>query len=426
MKTFITWAVVAGLCPSLSAARPIDVPQVLTPPGVDIRLTIDGPVFVDADGMTLYKLKDDYGSCDAVRYSSLRDPSYPLEFTVQAPDSDKRRSCLEKRPPLLARADATPFGKWTIVAREHGVRQWAYDGKPLYRSIKDRRPGDVNGSSSGVWTVASASLPNLPPEFMTSETARGVAIATVAGKTLYLRDRDVAADPKRWQPVVAPALVSEHAKPDWSVVVRPDGVKQWAYRDQPVYTYVYDDPDAHELFADSFGGPYGGSINGWHVLLFKEAPRYPAEVTVQTVANTLGQHSSDERLYASAEGKTLYTMHCVEATADRLDCDDLGDTDRYWLSFCGGPARCGQTWHPVLAPEQAKPTDGVWSVVTRDRDDVWREPTDRTHAVTIWAYRGRPVFSYARDVRPGDCNGQNNYHHLAYPIVAYDSVQETR
>ena len=46
--------------------------------------------------------------------------------------------------PLLA---IDPAGDWTIVKRPDGTLQWAYEGKPLYRSAKDIKEGDTNGVS---------------------------------------------------------------------------------------------------------------------------------------------------------------------------------------------------------------------------------------------------------------------------------------
>lgn len=58
-----------------------------------------------------------------------------------------------------------------------------------------------------------------------------------------------------WQPVLAP----QNARPlgDWTVVVRADGSKQWAYKGKPVYTFAHDAP----------GQTKGEGIHGlWHVV----------------------------------------------------------------------------------------------------------------------------------------------------------------
>jgi len=63
--------------------------------------------------------------------------------------------CAQNWPPVAAAADASARGEWSIVTREDGSRQWAYKGKPLYRWIKDQKPGDRKGDGfRGVWHVA--------------------------------------------------------------------------------------------------------------------------------------------------------------------------------------------------------------------------------------------------------------------------------
>jgi predicted lipoprotein with Yx(FWY)xxD motif len=55
-------------------------------------------------------------------------------------------------PPLMAGASDQPGGDFTIVTRDDGSKQWAYKGRPLYRWIKDAKPGDKTGDGFGkVW-----------------------------------------------------------------------------------------------------------------------------------------------------------------------------------------------------------------------------------------------------------------------------------
>ena len=91
-------------------------------------------VFVDAGGMTLYTFdKDATGSGRSV---------------CNGP-------CAANWPPLIAAADATAAGDWSIVTRDDGGRQWAYRGKPLYRWSKDQKPGDRTGDGfNNAWRLA--------------------------------------------------------------------------------------------------------------------------------------------------------------------------------------------------------------------------------------------------------------------------------
>lgn len=64
--------------------------------------------------------------------------------------------CAKNQPPLMAAANATPMGNWTIVTRQDGSKQWAYKGMPLYGRITDRQPGDTTGDGLrfGDWKIA--------------------------------------------------------------------------------------------------------------------------------------------------------------------------------------------------------------------------------------------------------------------------------
>jgi predicted lipoprotein with Yx(FWY)xxD motif len=59
--------------------------------------------------------------------------------------------CARAWPPLRVSARAVPVGRWTVVVRPDGQRQWAFDGKPVYTHAADsdgRATGDAVG---GVW-----------------------------------------------------------------------------------------------------------------------------------------------------------------------------------------------------------------------------------------------------------------------------------
>ena len=63
--------------------------------------------------------------------------------------------CAANWPPLVAGADAKASGDWSVLTRDDGVKQWAYNGKPLYLWVKDQKPGDKTGDGvQGVWHIA--------------------------------------------------------------------------------------------------------------------------------------------------------------------------------------------------------------------------------------------------------------------------------
>jgi predicted lipoprotein with Yx(FWY)xxD motif len=59
-------------------------------------------------------------------------------------------------------------------------------------------------------------------------------------------------------------------------------------------------------------------------------------------------------------------------------------------SACNGP--CATNWPPLMVGSDARST-GDWSVVARD--DGGRQ----------WAYKGKPVYYWSKDAKPGDRTG---------------------
>ncbi len=89
-------------------------------------------IYTDANGMTLYTFDNDKEGM-----------------------SNCYDKCATNWPPLKAEADARAEGEWTVVERKDGTKMWAYDGKPLYTFIKDKKAGDVTGDGvNGVWHIA--------------------------------------------------------------------------------------------------------------------------------------------------------------------------------------------------------------------------------------------------------------------------------
>ena len=83
-------------------------------------------------------------------------------------------------------------------------------------------------------------------------------------------------------------------------------------------------------------------------------------------------------LLTGTNGMTLYTF----------DKDVAGSGK----STCNGP--CATLWPPAAVAADAK-AEGDLSIVTRD--DGSKQ----------WAYKGKPVYTYAADKKPGDVTGDN-------------------
>ncbi len=97
-----------------------------------VPVTNEGDVLVDRNGMTLYTFDRD---------SELK--------------SVCNAQCAVDSPPLVAAAGAKRAGRYAIIGREDGRRQWAYKGKPLYLRATDQKPGDRSGDGAdNLWRIA--------------------------------------------------------------------------------------------------------------------------------------------------------------------------------------------------------------------------------------------------------------------------------
>lgn len=66
--------------------------------------------------------------------------------------------CARTWPPLRVGAPARPVGKWTIVVRPDRLRQWAFEGKPVYTHAGDADSRATGDGAEGVWHL----LPTFP------------------------------------------------------------------------------------------------------------------------------------------------------------------------------------------------------------------------------------------------------------------------
>jgi predicted lipoprotein with Yx(FWY)xxD motif len=389
------------------------------PPGIKVMPTeLEGPVFADEKGMTLYvwpqqqlrngNLGDRSGNGESTcvdtiykETSGLMSP-YPPGFLL--PDLDKRRSCEQVWKPKLAAADATPIGNWTLIKRKNGQMQWAYDGLPVYTSDRDRQPGDVLGGTQAiiVGEQGAARFPvgppsDVPPELEIVPFRTGHMVITSKGYSVYSSDADAPNKSncndeclRDWAPVAAPQI----AKPrgEWTVIERSPGVLQWAYRGKPLYTYRVEKRTRSMT---------GSDVPGWRNVFTQRAYSPPSEFTVQD--SRIGQ------VLADASGKTIYLYHCNDDALDQQACDHPDAPQEYRLAICGNfdPKVCQETFPYVPARRGAKADSALWTAIDIDPNTGRRAKSGESGAITVWAYRDRPVYTYGEDEKPGDVNGDN-------------------
>jgi len=387
------------------------------PPGIKVVPTeLEGPVFATAEGKTIYnwalsglrngsagdRRNSGMATCDGTVYtetSGLMSP-YPGGFTL--PEVEKRKSCEQLWPPVLAPDDAKPVGKWTTVKRTNGQSQWAYDGYPVYTSSLDHKQGDVLGGSNamaggerGVARNPIGPPPDVPPELAVQPMRTGHLLIDHKGYSVYSSDADEPGKSncsdkclEEWAPVLAPQTAKERG--EWTVIERTPGVKQWAYRGKALYTYRQETRTRAVT---------GSDVPGWHNVYTQRALLPPAEFTVQDAR--VGQ------VLADANGKTIYFYSCSDDAIDQQACDHPDAPQAYRMAICGDfdPKVCQQTFPYVPAKAGAKADSSLWTVMTIDPNTGRRAEAGQAGALQVWAFRERPVYTYGDDQKPGDANG---------------------
>jgi len=372
-------------------AKPIVAP-LATPIGVTLQQVYVGPML--ASGIANGKLP----VARAVYANAQGMPAYIFDNDTEAGKSTCVEACAKDWPALLAMPDAKAEGDWTLIERSDGGHQWAFKGKPLYVSAKDKPFGQPMGDgAASVWHVAlfrpTEELEN-PDGIETHELpkANGVGLTDNRGMSLYVFDggapdaRAVCEDASctyRWKPVSAPEVAQ--ATGEFTIVAGPGGSPQWAFRGQPLFSFE-DDNEPGDATGDQ-------PDKHWRAAL---AVRYfmPEGVTVRR--NHFGGVS-----LATTAGFTLYIRDrsgYMQGHSLRRGIPLVPAAGRQiGLSACD-PV-CLKNWPALQAPPNAQPS-GFWDVATRD--DGTRQ----------WTYMGYPLFLYSGDKAPGDMNGNDIYEFL--------------
>jgi predicted lipoprotein with Yx(FWY)xxD motif len=210
-----------------------------------------------------------------------------------------------------------------------------------------------------------------PLEISASDVGDGQILTDARGMTLYRFDMDKQAGKsactgdcaKAWPPL--PASQDAKPSPGFSVIVRDDGVSQWVHNGKPLYRYAFD-----VVPGDENGD--GMVFNLWRADFLPIST--PPGLTIHD--SPLG------RVLADGQGETLY----------------VSDSDRPGKSNCDSV--CADDHTPLIAPAIANAV-GDWSVVKRDE------------GAKQWAYKGRPLYSFISDGKPGNVAGEGGGWHAA-------------
>lgn len=341
-------------------------------------------------------------------------PLYTFDRDGNGGKSTCVAACAREFPPYLVAKEAAAFGPWSIVRRADGARQWAYQGRPLYRYsgvdpvpqspttngnvVADGKPPvlldimklDSKGNSPKEGWRRAALVTNgaaMPPEFdlKSVSTANGYAyIVPATGHILYVF-KTAPQRPSDWTPAYAAALAKGVG--NFSIITREDGRRQWAYNRLPLYTFNEDD------------GP--DDINGLSAqddaqVAFALRNFMPASLTIKVLPFR-------GPIMTTSQGKTVYVQ-----VRNRNQFGGRENRGGFQYSYLeskvigaqGCVDECLKMWTPVAAPADAHST-GLWQIYTR---------ADGTRQ---WGYKGAALYTYSGDKVLGDNYG-NNRHEIVY------------
>jgi predicted lipoprotein with Yx(FWY)xxD motif len=164
-----------------------------------------------------------------------------------------------------------------------------------------------------------------------------------------------------------PVLAENDALPvgDWTIVTRPDGNRQWAYNQQPLYTAVLDRKPG-----DTIGGTKRDMSPGVSARPAVRNPIGPPP-SVPPGFDVLSTVNGRLLVVASNSSRkpSLYTFE--KDTAKKSACVD----------------ECLDSWIPALSPaELALPPSKEWGFL------------ERSPGVRQWVFRGKPVYTHVADM----------------------------
>lgn len=213
----------------------IDAP---TPPGISARKTLMGSVAADQHQKTLYT----------------------PQVEVDAVSLCVENKCLEQWSPVVAPHVARSIGDWEVVTREDGLKQWAYQGRPLFRYSDDVLFGEAAGhgvafDSDGNTMEAMVLEPRpvYPDWVRVQDTDAGEMLADENYNSIYTWDPSklfsrLSAPPaacgaecldEEWIPRLAG---EDDVAPggNWAILPLSDGRRQWAYKGRHLFTNTRD------------------------------------------------------------------------------------------------------------------------------------------------------------------------------------------
>lgn len=265
----------------------------------------------------------------------------------------------------------------------------------------------------GAYAAAPATAPpKAPSAAVPYSTPEGIMVVTVTksmddaipqymwrrlgdekGNPLYTYDADklgqsscVADCAKLFPPLLADAQAQPAG--DFSIIVREDKSRQWAYQGKPLHRFSEKDPP---------GEPEGARIS------VQEDPAW------MDPASEIYSPRRGWRRAAFAPEKTTAMPGAVELAAIGV-ANGFGFVDsvtRHTLYAAPVSHKLPRDWIPVRAAALEMPA-GEFTIVTRSDDGTLQ-----------WAHRGEALYTYAGDLAAGEVHGLEAGDGMVHPALAY-------
>jgi predicted lipoprotein with Yx(FWY)xxD motif len=184
-----------------------------------------------------------------------------------------------------------------------------------------------------------------------------------------------------WTPLAAAQLAIPAG--DFGTIDREDGMTQWAYKGNALYTFKLDVAP---------GNAKGMHVDKrWQVALVRQF-FMPPQVRIE-------ESPGRGKILATADGMTLYRRNSYlwELRGHSLPhgvpiIPEMGKV----IGARSCDAECIKIWRPFEAPANAL-SAGFWEVIVRE--DGKKQ----------WSYKGYALYRYAGDKKPGEVNGVDIY-----------------
>ncbi len=328
-------------------------------------------------------------------------------------DADQRSrsscyaDCAQEFPPFVADAHARAGGDFSIIVRDDHLRQWAYQGKPLYRYSGKDPVGEPIGArielkedpawfdpASAVYSPKrgwrrAAYTPEKSTVMPPDVELEGLAVANGFGFVDAATHLTIYAAPvshplsSDWHPVHASTLALPVGQ--FSIITRKeDGRRQWTYRGEALYTY------AGDYAPGEVTGVFTADRSIQPALAYREFTPPGVEI---------GFYPGRGPMLTSTKGQPLYFESRYHLQYGGRESHDgyvitYNDAKAQGAEACQGD--CTVSWKPLLAPART-PGWGFWEVIARP-DGTWQ-----------WAFKGCAVYTFIGDRKPGDVEGNNRY-----------------